>query len=50
MASMLFEVRPFDPSTYGAVAAVAVLVVIGASAIPARRAAKMDPAIVLRAD
>ena len=50
MASMLFEVQPFDPSTYGAVAVATILVVIGACAVPARRAARMDPAVVLRAE
>jgi ABC-type antimicrobial peptide transport system permease subunit len=50
MASMLFEVQPFDPSTYGAVAGAIILVVIGACAVPASRAARMDPAVVLRAE
>ena len=50
MASMLFEVQPFDPSTYGAVAGAIIVVVIGACAGPASRAARMDPAVVLRAE
>jgi predicted permease len=50
MESMLFEVQPLDPSTYGAVAGAIMLVVIGACAVPARRAARMDPAVVLRAE
>ena len=43
MGSLLFEVSPTDGATYGAVAAVLVLVAAGASYLPARRAAAADP-------
>jgi ABC-type antimicrobial peptide transport system permease subunit len=48
--SFLFEVRPTDPVVYGASALL--LAVCGATAtfIPARRAARVDPVIALRAD
>jgi predicted permease len=50
LSSLLFEVRPFDPATY-AVAAVTILgVAVAASALPARRASKVDPVIALRGD
>ena len=48
ITSMLFEVRPTDPMTYGAVALVLGGVVICASYIPARRATKVDPLVALR--
>jgi putative ABC transport system permease protein len=50
MGSMLFEVQPFDPSTYAAVAGAIIVVVMGACAVPASRAARMDPAVALRAE
>jgi putative ABC transport system permease protein len=48
LASVLFQVSPFDPFTLGAVSVVLALAVLGASAIPARRAARMDPVTALR--
>ena len=50
MASLLFGVRPFDPLTYGGVAAVIAGVVLLASYLPARRAAGIDPVTALRAE
>ena len=48
MRSMLFEVSAYDPGIFlGAVALVLVLVV-AAAAIPASRAAKVDPMVALR--
>jgi ABC-type antimicrobial peptide transport system permease subunit len=48
VAALLFEIRPRDPGTF--VAAALVLTGIGAVAgwLPARRAARIDPARVLR--
>ena len=50
VASMLFEVKASDPGTYLGVAALIGLVSLAASYIPARRAARVDPAMVLRRD
>ena len=43
IASMLFEVQPRDPFAFAAGAVVLLLVALGASLIPARRAARVDP-------
>jgi putative ABC transport system permease protein len=48
LTSMLFEVKATDPATYAAVAALLGAVAFGASYIPARRAAKVDPLKALR--
>ncbi len=44
----LFEVRPTDPWTMGAVAAALAAAALAASAVPAWRAARVDPAATLR--
>jgi len=46
-ASLLFGVQPTDPAVAGAVAAIQALVALVAIALPARRAAKVNPAAVL---
>jgi ABC-type antimicrobial peptide transport system permease subunit len=46
--SFLFDVRPSDPLTLMAVAALLLGVALIASYIPARRAAKLDPMMALR--
>jgi putative ABC transport system permease protein len=48
MRSMLFEVSAYDPEVFLTVAAVLFLVVLMASMVPARRAAKVDPMDALR--
>ena len=50
LATLLYGVRPYDPATAGAVAAVVVLGALAASVIPARRAARLEPMIALRAE
>jgi predicted permease len=50
VASMLFEVKPGDPATYLGVAALLGAVSLAACYIPARRAARVDPASALRQD
>ncbi|HMF60459.1 MAG TPA: ABC transporter permease [Vicinamibacterales bacterium] len=50
IASMLFELSPVDPLTYGTVALVLVIVALLASFLPARRAAHVDPMTALRAE
>jgi len=48
ISSLLFEVRPADPTTYWCVAVLLTLLVLAASYFPARRAARLDPLAVLR--
>ena len=48
MSSLLFEVKPVDPVTFVAVIGTLVVVTVAATAIPARRAMKVDPIIALR--
>ncbi len=50
MDNLLFGVTATDPWTYGVVALVLGLVAVAASALPARRAARVDPIQVLRAE
>ena len=50
LASLLYGVGPYDPATFAAAAATVVLAALAASAIPVRRAARLDPMVVLRAD
>jgi putative ABC transport system permease protein len=45
---LLFNVAPTDALTYGAVALAFVVVAVLACAVPARRAATVDPMIALR--
>ena len=48
LTTLLFGVRPLDWATFAVVALVLVVVAVLACAIPARRAAKVDPLIALR--
>jgi len=50
LAALLFEVRPRDPAVLSVAAAVVLTVAAGASWLPARRAAAVDPALALRAE
>jgi putative ABC transport system permease protein len=50
LSNLLFEVSPRDPLTFGAVLTVLVVVALLASWLPARRAAKIDPMLALRAE
>jgi predicted permease len=50
MAALLFGVSPVDPVTYAAVALVLGSVALVAAWLPARQAARVDPAIALRAE
>jgi ABC-type lipoprotein release transport system permease subunit len=47
MTTMLEGVKPTDPATFVTVVAVTAVVAVGASLIPARRAAKTDLAKVM---
>jgi ABC-type antimicrobial peptide transport system permease subunit len=48
LEKMLYEVKPDDPSTMVAVAAILAAAAIAASWLPARRAARVDPLVALR--
>ena len=48
LSTFLFGVTPRDPATFAAVALLLLAVAAAACAIPARRAAKVDPLIALR--
>jgi hypothetical protein len=47
MRQMLFGISPFDPVTFGAMAAALPAVAAPASFVPARRAMKADPMVTL---
>jgi ABC-type antimicrobial peptide transport system permease subunit len=48
MKSLLFEVKPTDPTTIAVIALLLGAVALLACWIPARRATKVDPMIALR--
>lgn len=48
MISMLVDVKPTDPVTYASIAVLFFLMAVVASWLPARRAARLDPATALR--
>lgn len=50
MQSLLFGISPFDPVTYFTIPLVLALAATAASYLPARRAAAVDPAEVLKAE
>ena len=50
LGAQLYDVSPTDPVVFGGVALGLVIVALLASGIPARRAARVDPAVALRAE
>jgi putative ABC transport system permease protein len=50
MRSVLYGVSPWDPVSLAATAGVLIATALAASALPARRAARVDPAVTLRGE
>jgi ABC-type antimicrobial peptide transport system permease subunit len=50
VASFLFNTTPHDPATFAAVAMLMSVAALVAAWLPARRAARVDPVIALRAE
>jgi ABC-type antimicrobial peptide transport system permease subunit len=50
LRALLFQTTPSDPTTFLVAPIVLGLVALAASAVPASRAARTDPAIVIRAE
>jgi ABC-type antimicrobial peptide transport system permease subunit len=50
MGTLLFEISPTDPGSYGAMAFLLLVTAVIASWMPARRAARADPQRALRCD
>lgn len=50
LATLLFDVKPFDPPTYVAVAALMTATALAACYFPGRRAMRTDPSVALRAE
>ena len=50
MESLLYGIKPDDPTSFAAAAGLLVIVTLLASYVPASRAASVDPAITLRAE
>jgi ABC-type antimicrobial peptide transport system permease subunit len=50
LRSFLFEIQPFDPLTFGSVVALLGVAAVFSCWLPARRAARVDPMVALRAE
>jgi len=50
LSSLLYAVTASDPGTFVAISILVAAVALAASYLPARRAARVDPMIALRAD
>jgi predicted permease len=50
LGTQLYGVTPNDPATYASISGLLLTVALGAALLPARRAARVDPMVALRAD
>ena len=50
IGALLFQVSPYDPVTFTAIAFVFLVTALASGLVPARRASMIDPAITLRAE
>ncbi len=50
LGSVLYDIKATDPASYATVVMLLAAVAFGASLIPAKRASRVDPAVVLRAE
>jgi ABC-type antimicrobial peptide transport system permease subunit len=50
LSTLLLDISPFDPLTYGVVALLLIGMCLLASFVPARRATRVDPIVALRAE
>jgi putative ABC transport system permease protein len=48
LSGLLFEVSPLDPATFAGVVALTIAAVVAAAAVPAIRAARIQPAVAIR--
>jgi predicted lysophospholipase L1 biosynthesis ABC-type transport system permease subunit len=50
LRSLLYEMKPFDPTVYTSMIAILATVALAAAYVPARRASRIDPMLALRHD
>jgi ABC-type antimicrobial peptide transport system permease subunit len=50
LGSVLYDIKATDPITYVFLATALAVIALGATWVPARRASRVDPAVVLRAE
>jgi ABC-type antimicrobial peptide transport system permease subunit len=50
LGAQLYGVTPNDPATYASIVGLLLTVALAATLLPARRAARVDPIVALRAD
>jgi putative ABC transport system permease protein len=50
LVALLYEMKPWDPATFIAIAVVIAGAALGACVLPARRALRVDPAVALRSE